>query len=68
MIQISKDHFIAGKLVKIEKAIEPIIEQLNSTGLPIETRIVEKIRIQYLQRQKECAEKIFSLVLGAHRN
>jgi DNA polymerase-1 len=62
MIQISKDHFIAGKLVKIEKAIEPIIEQLNSTGLPIETRIVEKIRIQYLQRQKECADKIFSLV------
>ena len=61
MIEISKDHFITGKLETIEKAVTPIIKQLNSTGLPLDIGLVEKIRNNYLELQKECSEKIFSL-------
>jgi DNA polymerase-1 len=62
LIKVSNDHFITGNLEKIEYAVMPIIKQLNSTGLPIDIRIVEKVRNHYLELQKECAEKIYSLV------
>jgi len=61
LIKISDDHFITGKLETIENDVTPIIKQLNSTGLPLDIRTVEKIRNQYLSYQKECAEKIFEL-------
>ncbi len=61
LIEISKEHIISGKLESIENAVTPIIKQLNSTGLPIDIGVVEKIRNQYLELQNECAEKIFSL-------
>ena len=61
MIKISEEHFITGKLEIIEKNVKPIIKQLNSSGLPIDIGVVEKIRNQYLELQKECAEKIFEL-------
>jgi DNA polymerase-1 len=62
LIEISKEHKIAGKLEAIENAITPIIRQLNNTGLPINIGVVEKVRNQYLKKQKVCAEKIFSLI------
>ena len=62
MIEISKEHKIAGKLEAIENAVTPIIQQLNKNGLPIDISVVEKIRNQHLEDQKACAEKIFSLV------
>jgi DNA polymerase I len=61
VIQISPNHIITGRLVEIEKAVEPIIAQLNQTGLAIDIGIVEKIRSQNLERQKEWSEKIFSI-------
>ena len=61
MIKISDEHFITGELETIENAVTPIIKQLNSTGLHIDIGVVEKIRNQYLDLQKECAEKIFCL-------
>ena len=61
MIEISKEHIIIGKLEAIEKAVTPIIQQLNLNGLPLDIGVVEKIRNQYLGDQKACAEKIFSL-------
>ena len=71
MIEISKEHKIAGKLEAIEKAVTPIIQQLNKNGLPLDIGVVEKIRNQYLEEQKACAEKLFSLAgfkfdLGDH--
>ena len=62
MIEISKEHKITGKLEAIENAVTPIIKQLNNNGLPIDIGVVEKIRNQYLEEQKACAEKIFSLI------
>ena len=62
MIKVSNDHFISGKLETIEDAVMPIIKKLNSTGLPIDIGVVEEVRNQYLDLQKECAEKIYSLV------
>ena len=61
MVKISEEHFITGKIETIENDVTPIIKQLNSTGLQIDIGVVEKIRNHYLQLQKECAEKIFSL-------
>ena len=61
MIEISEEHKIAGKLQAIENAVKPIIQQLNTNGLPIDIGVVEKIRNQYLEDQKACAENIFSL-------
>jgi DNA polymerase-1 len=61
LIKVSNDHFITGKLEKVEDDVTPIIIKLNSTGLPIDIGIVERIRNQYLDLQKECAEKIFSV-------
>jgi DNA polymerase-1 len=61
LIKISKEHEIAGKLVAIENAVTPIIQQLNNTGLPLDISVVQTIRNQYLENQKACAEKIFSL-------
>jgi DNA polymerase-1 len=61
LIKISQEHKIAGKLEAIEYAVAPIIQQLNINGLPIDIGVVEKIRNQYLENQKACAEKIFSL-------
>jgi DNA polymerase-1 len=61
LIKVSDDHFITGKLETIENTVTPIIKQLNSIGLPIDIGVVEKIRNQYLDLQKECAEKIYSL-------
>jgi DNA polymerase-1 len=62
LIKISDEHFITGRLETIENTVTPIIKQLNSTGLPIDIRVVERIRNQYLDLQKECAEIIYSLV------
>ena len=61
MIEICKEHLISGKLETIENAVTPIIQQLNINGLPIDIGVVEKIRNRYLEDQKVCAEKIFSL-------
>jgi DNA polymerase-1 len=61
LIKVSAEHFITGDLETIENAVTPIIKQLNSTGLPIDIKVVEKIRNQYLDLQKECAEKIYSV-------
>jgi DNA polymerase I-like protein with 3'-5' exonuclease and polymerase domains len=61
LIEISKEHKIAGKLEDIENAVASIIQQLNKNGLPIDISVVEKIRNQYLKDQKTCAEEIFSL-------
>jgi len=61
LIEISKDHFITGKLESIENDVTPIIRQLNSSGLPLDIGVVEKIRNHYFQLQKECAEKIYTL-------
>ena len=61
MIEICKEHLISGKLETIENAVTPIIQQLNTNGVPIDISVVEKIRNQYLEDQKACAEKIFSL-------
>ena len=61
MIKISDDHFITGNLETIENDVTPIIKQLNSTGLPLDIGIVEKIRNQYLDHQRECSDKIFEL-------
>ena len=60
MIKISKEHIISGKLESIENNVAPIIKQLNSNGLQLDIGVVEKIRNQYLNFQKECAEKVFS--------
>ena len=62
LIEVSKEHIITGKLETIENAVTPIIQQLNSTGLPLDICVVEKIRNQYLEDQKACAEKIFNLI------
>ena len=61
MIEISKEHIICGKLESIEDAVTPIIKQLNSSGLPLDIGTVDKIRNKYINLQKVCAEKIFSL-------
>jgi DNA polymerase-1 len=61
LIKVSNHHFITGKLETIENAVMPIINQLNSTGLPMDMAIVEKIRNHYLDLQKECTDKIFSV-------
>ena len=61
LIEISEDHFITGKLEIIENNVTPIIKQLNLNGLSLDIGVVEKIRNQYLNLQKECSEKIFSL-------
>jgi len=61
LIKISEEHFITGKIETIENDVTPIIKQLNTTGLPINIGVVAKTRNQYLDLQKECAEKIFSL-------
>ena len=61
MIEICKEHLISGKFETIENAVTPIIQQLNRNGLPIDIGVVEKIRNRYLEDQKVCAEKIFSL-------
>ncbi|MGA9536544.1 MAG: DNA polymerase [Desulfobacterales bacterium] len=61
LIEISKYHIITGKLEKIEKAVEPIIAQLNQTGLPLDFDVVENIRNQYLAEQRESAEQIFQV-------
>jgi DNA polymerase-1 len=60
VIQISPEHIITGRLVEIEKAVEPIITQLNQTGMPIDLAIVEKIRWHYLELQREWSEKLYS--------
>ena len=62
MIEISKEHIITGKIESIENAVRPIIRQLNSSGLPLDIGVVETIRNRYLEDQKACADKIFSLV------
>jgi DNA polymerase-1 len=62
LIEISKEHKINGKLEAIENDVTPIIQQLNTNGLPIDIDVVETVRNQYLEGQKACAEKIFSLV------
>jgi hypothetical protein len=46
LIKISKEHEIAGKLVAIENAVTPIIQQLNNTGLPLDISVVQTIRNQ----------------------
>lgn len=61
MIEISKEHTITGKIESIENTITPIIQQLNSNGLPLDISLVEKIRNQYLLNQNACAEKIYRL-------
>ena len=61
LIKISEEHFITGKLETIENDVTPIINKLNSNGLPLDIGVVQKIRNQYLDLQKECAEKIFNL-------
>ena len=61
MIEISEYHIITGKLEKIEKAVKPIIGQLNQTGLPLEIDDVENIRNHYSAEQRECEEKIFQV-------
>ena len=62
MIEVSKEHIITGKLEAIENAVKPIIQQLNSIGLPLDIGDVEKIRNRYLEDQKACADKIYSLI------
>ena len=62
MVQISKQHFIKGKIESIARAVTPIINQLNSNGLPLDLGVVETIRDQYQSDQRACAEKIYSLV------
>jgi hypothetical protein len=60
LIEISKEHIITSKLESIENDVTPIIIKLNSNGLPLDIGVVVKIRNQYLNLQKECAEKVFS--------
>ena len=61
LIEISKYHIITGKLEEIERSVEPIIGQLNQTGLPLDIDVVKNIRNHYLAKQREYAQKIFQV-------
>jgi DNA polymerase I-like protein with 3'-5' exonuclease and polymerase domains len=61
LIEISKYHIITGKLEEIERTVEPIIGQLNRTGLPLDIDAVKNIRNHYLAEQRESAEQIFQV-------